>query len=50
MSAAAATPNTTGQPEKKPAFAKLNGTTTTAMALEVMHNTTTDSSTVSKKY
>ena len=49
-SAAATTPNTTGRPEKKPASAKLNGTTTTAMALEAMQNTITGSSTVSKRY
>ena len=42
-------PDTTGRPGRKPAFARLNGTTTYDMALEAMLNTITDSSTASKR-
>ena len=48
-SAAATTPNTTGRRGKKHASAKPSGTTTSATALEVTRNTTTDSNTASKR-
>ena len=40
-------PNTTVQPERKPAFARPSGTTTSATAPAAKRNTTTDSSTAS---
>ena len=42
-------PNTTVQPEKKPAFARQSGTTTSATAPAPKRNTITDSSTASDR-
>ena len=42
-------PNTTVQPERKPAFARPSGTTTSATAPAAKRNTITDSSTASDR-
>ena len=48
-SVAATMPNTTVQPERKPAFARPSGTTTSATAPAAKRNTITDSSTASDR-